>query len=145
MLYEVITYLAWAVSGAESFGKLILLGLLVGGVAAAIALGLMRPMVGGQREELLFLEGLLRGQRQLTDRLPEQADRPLAAAINQWLEALSEVFEGVSGNLVITSYSIHYTKLYDGGVSARAARPDLQRPRCRGHSGRAPWRRRVRL
>ncbi len=92
-------YLAWAVSGANGAGNLILAGVVLALIAAAIAVGILAKSDSGQQEELRFLEGLVRGERRMADRLSELGARPVALALNQWLGNLQRVFEDVSGNL----------------------------------------------
>lgn len=91
-------FLIWALSGTEGNGGMIAAGLVLGLVAAGV--GIMLLGQGNEpAEDLRFVEALLRGERRLSDRLPELDSRPLNRALNRWLENLQKVFEGISGNL----------------------------------------------
>ncbi|HEX4938371.1 MAG TPA: methyl-accepting chemotaxis protein [Candidatus Kapabacteria bacterium] len=91
-------FLIWALSGTEGSGGMIAAGLVLGLVAAGV--GIMLLGQGNEpAEDLRFVEALLRGERRLSDRLPELDSRPLNRALNRWLENLQKVFEGISGNL----------------------------------------------
>jgi methyl-accepting chemotaxis protein len=92
-------YLAWAVAGSEGASGLILIGLVVAAVGLGVAAMVLSQGNAAQQEELRFIQGLVKGERRLSERLPEFEGRPLNAALNQWLDNLHTVFEGVSGNL----------------------------------------------
>ena len=94
-----LAYLAWAVSGAEGAGTRILMGLVLALILVGVAAMMLSKEGSASQSELAFLQGLLRGDKGLSDRLPADEGRPLSAAINQWLDNLQVVFEGVSGNL----------------------------------------------
>ena|SRR3990167_802534 len=91
-------FLIWALSGTEGNG-----GLIAAGIVLALVAGGIGAVLMGQgkepAEDLQFLEALLRGERRLSDRLPELESRPLNRALNRWLDSLQKVFEGISGNL----------------------------------------------
>src|SRR5690606_9417706 len=87
-------------------------------VLVGVAAMMLSRDSGASQAELTFLQGLLRGDRRLSDRLPMQDGRALSAAINQWLDNLQAVFEGVAGNLDrIKVMSRELSKL-SGGVDA---------------------------
>lgn len=91
-------FLIWALSGTEGNGGLIAAGLVLALVAGGIGV-MMLNQASPPAEDLRFVEALLRGERRLSDRLPELESRPLNRALNRWLENLQKVFEGISGNL----------------------------------------------
>lgn len=113
-----LAYMAWAVSGMEGAGSRILMGFVLALVLVGVAAMMLSRDSGASQAELTFLQGLLRGDRRLSDRLPMQDGRALSAAINQWLDNLQAVFEGVAGNLDrIKVMSRELSKL-SGGVDA---------------------------
>lgn len=91
-------FLIWALSGTEGNGGLIAAGLVLALVAGGIGV-MMLNQASPPAEDLRFVEALLRGERRLSDRLPELESRPLNRALNRWLDNLQKVFEGISGNL----------------------------------------------
>jgi len=94
-----LAYLAWAVSGVEGASTRILMGLVLALILVGVAAMMLSKEGSASQSELAFLQGLLRGDKGLSDRLPADEGRPLSTAINQWLDNLQVVFEGVSGNL----------------------------------------------
>ncbi len=91
-------FLVWAVSGAEGAGTRILVGLVLALAASAIA-AMMLNEGAGAADDVRFVEALARGERRLSERLPEMESRPLNQALNRLLGSFQNVFEGVSGNL----------------------------------------------
>ena len=75
-------FLIWALSGTEGNG-----GLIAAGIVLALVAGGIGAVLMGQgkepAEDLQFLEALPRGERRLSDRLPELESRPLNRALNR--------------------------------------------------------------
>ena len=92
-------YLGWAVSGTDGATRTVMIGIviaIVGIFVAAMALG----SAGADRaEEQRFLEALLKGDGKLTQRFESAGENEFKKLINQWLDRLQGVFEGMSGNL----------------------------------------------
>jgi methyl-accepting chemotaxis protein len=112
-------YLVWAVAGTESATRLMMVGLLLALLAGAAALMLLGRSDTGAAENLHFLEALVRGEKRFSERLPDPETRPLNRVLNQLLDNLQRVFEGVSGNLDrIKVMSRELNKLSAGGDSS---------------------------
>lgn len=94
-----VGYLSWAVSGSEGSGSQILWGVIVALVAGTIGFFMLKDQGGSSTSEEAFLRNLIAGDKRITDRLMQAENSPMAAAINDFLDHLQDLFERAAGNL----------------------------------------------
>lgn len=92
-----VAYLAWAVSGVENAGTLIGVGVFVAVLAVAAGVMILKQDGASSGEAEKLMDGLAKGQRGLSDRLPEEGSR-LHAAINAYLANLQQGVEHSAGD-----------------------------------------------
>ena len=84
-----VGYMAWALSGAEDAGKLIGIGVVVGILSIIVGALIFNQSTSGDSSAATeLLEGILNGNKRLSERLPAADGDRLATAINGHLDFL---------------------------------------------------------